>query len=129
MLKSRIKFKEEVFKRDSYKCVNCAEPAIDAHHILERKLFPDGGYYLDNGASLCADCHLKAEMTLLSCEEIRIKAGIKTLILPPNFNPNLRYDKWGNIFVGELRLAGDLFEDEGQQKILKRAGILWKFIK
>ena len=36
----------------------CKKPAVDAHHLLERRLWPDGGYHLDNGVSLCAEHHL-----------------------------------------------------------------------
>lgn len=122
---NRDQFREGVFARDNHKCVICAAPAVDAHHIIERRLFPDGGYILDNGASLCENHHLAAEMTTLSCEEIREKAGIKTVVLPPEFDPQYRYDKWGTIFVeGEERIAGPIFHDEGQQKILKRGGVL-----
>jgi len=59
-LLSRTEFREGVFERDKLKCVICGAPAVDAHHIIERRLFPDGGYYLDNGSSLCGDCHMKA---------------------------------------------------------------------
>lgn len=103
----------------------CDAPAVDAHHILERKLFEDGGYYLDNGASLCADCHYKAETTELSCEEIREAVGITNIVLPKNYHPNLRYDKWGNVFFnGEepYRLKGELGDDEGFLKLMKRSG-------
>jgi hypothetical protein len=77
VLLSRDEFREGVFKRDKYKCVCCKAEGQDAHHIIERRLFPDGGYYLGNGATLCGDCHLKAEQTLISCEEIRQVAGIE----------------------------------------------------
>ena len=53
ILLSRDEFREGVFERDGHKCVVCKEQGKDAHHILERRLFNDGGYYLDNGATLC----------------------------------------------------------------------------
>jgi hypothetical protein len=130
VIMNRNEFREAVFKRDGYKCVICKEPAVDAHHIVERRLFPDGGYYLDNGASLCSNHHLEAEMTTLSCEEIREAAGIKTIILPPHFDSTQRFDKWGNKFWSDgsgYRHKGPIFDDEGQQKILKRGGVLWRF--
>ena len=71
MLLTRDKFREGVFERDNHKCVICQAPAQDAHHIIERRLFPDGGYYLDNGSSLCGDCHYKAEQTVITPQEIR----------------------------------------------------------
>ena len=81
-LLSRDEFRDAVFTRDKNRCVICGAPAVDAHHILDRRLFHDGGYYLDNGASLCSDHHLAAEMTTISCDDIRTACGIKTIILP-----------------------------------------------
>jgi hypothetical protein len=37
------------------------QDTLDAHHITDRKLMPNGGYVVSNGISLCADCHIKAE--------------------------------------------------------------------
>jgi hypothetical protein len=129
-LLTRDEFREGVFKRDGHKCVICGAPAKDAHHILERRLFSDGGYYLDNGSSLCEEHHIKAEETTLSCDEIRDKCGIKTIVLPEHFYSDIDYDKWGNIIqaTGE-RLKGDLFYDESVQKILKQGGVLGLFQK
>lgn len=129
-LLTRDEFREGVFKRDGHKCVICGAPAKDAHHILERRLFSDGGYYLDNGSSLCEEHHIKAEETTLSCDEIREKCGIKTIVLPEHFYSDIDYDKWGNIIqaTGE-RLKGDLFYDESVQKILKQGGVLNLFQK
>lgn len=119
LLLTRDQFRERVFARDNYKCVICKQPAQDAHHIMERRLFPDGGYYLDNGASLCGDDHIKAEQTVLSCDEIRRAAGITKVILPPHLYHDQEYDKWGNpILSNGTRLKGDLFEDGSVQKIL-----------
>ena len=52
---TRDQFRNGVFARDGHKCVLCQAPGQDAHHIMERRLFPDGGYYLDNGATVCRD--------------------------------------------------------------------------
>lgn len=97
----------------------CGAPAVDAHHIVERKLWPDQGFYLENGASVCADCHLQAEATTISCDELRSRAGILRFPLPPHFNANEIIDKWGNpILPNGMRLRGELFDDESVQKIL-----------
>lgn len=118
-LLTRDAFRESVFQRDSYRCVICGNPGQDAHHIMERRLFSDGGYYLDNGATVCADHHILAEQTLLSCEDVRQAAGIKNTIIPPHLYKDQRYDKWGNpILDNGQRLRGELFEDESVQKIL-----------
>ena len=118
-LLDRDNFKKEVFKRDGHRCLFCSLAAVDAHHILERKLFEDGGYYLENGASLCEDHHMQAEQTVLSVEEIRSRAKILKPILPKNFDAKKIYDKWGNeIKEGEI-IPGPLFLDQGCQRMLK----------
>src|SRR3546814_17638272 len=63
ILLTRTAFREGVFARDENRCVFCPLPAEDAHHIIERRLWPDGGYYLDNGASVCRAHHIRCETT------------------------------------------------------------------
>ena len=62
-IRMRSDFKEAVFARTKGKCCvpgcNCA--AEDAHHILDRHLWNNGGYILSNGAALCAKHHIDAE--------------------------------------------------------------------
>jgi len=128
-LLTRDEFRKQVFERDNYKCVICGKPAKDAHHIIERRLFADGGYYLDNGASLCEQHHIEAEMTKLSCEFIREKAKIVQVILPEHFYKDQRYDKWGNqILKNGTRIKGELFDDTSVQKILKLGNVLSEFV-
>lgn len=127
-LLKRDDFRENIFKRDNNKCVWCSNIAVDAHHIIERKLFEDGGYYLENGVSLCAVCHLLAEQTVISCEALREKAGIINTVLPQHFDPNYVYDKWGNIILDDgQRIKGEMFNAEQVQKILPHE-ILNKFL-
>ena len=65
----RQKFRAAVFARDGFACRGCgfasapkrAEDELDAHHITDRNEMPNGGYVAENGISLCADCHAKAE--------------------------------------------------------------------
>ncbi len=129
-LLTRDEFRESVFKRDNFKCVICGAKAKDAHHILERRLFPDGGYYIDNGASLCHHCHFKAEQTIISCGTIRSYAKIYKRILPPHLYEEFIYDKWGNIMLENgKRLKGELFYDESVQKILESGNVLDQFQK
>lgn len=119
-LLSRDQFRETVFKRDSYKCLVCNSPAKDAHHIIERRLFPDSGYYLENGASVCEKCHIEAEQTLISCSQLRELAGITKFPIPSHLYPDQEYDKWGNIILpNNMRLQGELFNDPSVQKILQ----------
>lgn len=74
----RQKFRDAVFQRDSHRCRTCGvtsagirkalgltvtgDTLLDAHHITDRNLMPAGGYVLENGISLCPECHQKAEV-------------------------------------------------------------------
>ena len=130
IISDRDAFRESVFKRDGFRCVICPEPAVDAHHIIERRLFKplNLGYDINNGASLCEKHHIEAEMTTLSCDEIRKAAKIDVIVLPEHFYPDVEYDKWGNeILRNGTRIKGDLFEDESVQKILKQGNVLSLF--
>lgn len=100
-LLTREQFFETVMRRDGKWCVYCGEPAVDAHHLIDRKCFADGGYYEDNGVSLCSKCHLYAEQGLLSPQQLRNWAGIDEVVLPEGFDTNLEYDKWGKPVVIE----------------------------
>jgi len=125
---SRDAFRAGVFARDGGRCVFCGEPAVDAHHIIERRLFPDGGYYLDNGVSVCREHHLACERTEISVEDVRRAAGITRIVVPPHLYPDHVYDKWGNpVLASGQRLKGELFFDESVQKVLAAGGVLDRF--
>jgi hypothetical protein len=132
-LLERKQFTDAVKERDGHRCVRCRrdDVRIDAHHIIERRLFPDGGYYLDNGATLCdteeyLSCHMMAEQTVLSVEKIRELAGITKIVLPSHLYDDVIYDKWGNPYLPNgQRMRGELFHDESVQKVLK--GVLNEF--
>lgn len=117
-LLTRDQFREGVFVRDGHRCVICGEPARDAHHIMERRLFPDGGYYLANGASVCEQHHLLCERTDITVEDLLERIGSRR-VTPPHLYGDQIYDKWGNpILPNGQRLRGELFLDLGVQRIL-----------
>ena len=125
ILLNRNDFRESVFKRDKNKCVVCGEPAIDAHHIIDRSLFTDGsfGYFIDNGVSLCEKHHIEAEQTIISCSELRNLAKITNIIYPDYLSLNefvVDYDKWCNpILKDGRRLKGYYFNQDNVQKMIK----------
>lgn len=139
-LLSRTQFRERVLTRDGRRCVFCGtlerDRPLSAHHIIERRLWPDGGYYEINGATLCdygepsdgpdgAGCHLRAEMTELSVEVVRRAAGINEILLPEQFLPSDRIDKWGNLILDDGRRSpGPLFDDPSVRAILAAGGML-----
>jgi len=69
---TRQNFRNVCFVRDHYSCVMCGyksnkencENELDVHHIISRKIMPNGGYVLENGISLCNKSHIKAEDNL-----------------------------------------------------------------
>lgn len=128
-LLSREAFKQAVFARSKGRCVFCAAQAVDAHHILERKLFPDGGYYLGNGAAVCEEHHWQCETTRLSVSQVRQAAGIQVPVLPPWCEPSSEYDKWGNrVWPSGLRTWGPLEQDVGARKALAAGGVLGRLM-
>jgi hypothetical protein len=83
----RKEFRETVFERDDYTCNVpwCDRDAVDAHHIIERELWPSGGYIPDNGASVCNDHHRMAERNEIPPQAFWRWAGIEEPPIPfPN---------------------------------------------
>lgn len=55
---------EDVKQRDGYKCVLCGSSVrLNAHHIKPVSLYPECRNDLDNGITLCRECHLKQHGT------------------------------------------------------------------
>ncbi len=127
-LLTREMFKSQVLAASAGRCVLCARPAVDAHHILERKLFMDGGYRLSNGAAVCSECHWRCETTEISVEAVLVACGRQTPLLPEGFDPTRHYDKWGNeILPNGRRRPGPLFNDPGARKALQKGRMWWRF--
>ncbi|MBU9200338.1 hypothetical protein KTD31_03095 [Burkholderia multivorans] len=123
-LLSRDDFKRYVFARAGGRCVFCPTPAVDAHHVLDRKLFSDGGYYLGNGAAVCDKHHWQCETTELSLDVVRAAAGIRVPVLPVGLDAKKLYDKWGNELREDgLRIRGPLGSDDGMLRALERGRV------
>lgn len=118
-LLSREEFKTMVFDRDNHTCVFCDKPAVDAHHIIDRALFSDGGYYLNNGASVCEQHHWACEKTDISVEDVRLACGITSIIVPEGVDSTLSYDKWLNVINSDgSRTRGPIFYQDNVHKAL-----------
>lgn len=123
-LLTREQFRDQVQARDGHECVICGKNSkqsnLDSHHIIERRLWSDGGYYLSNGVTLCDPvCHMKAESTEISCEELRTLTGITEVLLPPQLYSDETWDKWGNLVLPDgTRTPGPLFWDDSVQKVI-----------
>lgn len=61
-------WRESVFKRDGYTCIWCGAKngggkrvVLNADHIKPFFLFPELRFAIDNGRTLCLDCHRKTD--------------------------------------------------------------------
>lgn len=134
---SRDVWRDAVLRRDGVRCVVCGragdQVGLSAHHLVERRLWPDGGYYLDNGATVCDDpaedgglsCHRRAEGNAITPDDLRAMAGIATVLLPPHLAVDDIYDKWGSPLLRDGTWGmGELFWEEPVQRALADTGML-----
>lgn len=56
-------WRTSVFRRDGYTCRGCGIRGghLEAHHILPKSEFPELMFDLDNGITLCHECHKKTD--------------------------------------------------------------------
>ena len=53
-------WRKAILERDSYTCQDCGgTEGIEAHHIQALIDYPEGICEVDNGVSLCRDCHFR----------------------------------------------------------------------
>ena len=52
-------WRESVFRRDNYTCQRCGKRGgtLNAHHIIRYRSSENGRTNIENGITLCADCH------------------------------------------------------------------------
>ena len=52
-------WRRAVFERDAYTCQDCGATGsyLNAHHLKEIAQYPDLRFDIDNGQTLCLDCH------------------------------------------------------------------------
>lgn len=105
-LYSREEFRKLVFNRSSGVCCvpSCKNKGVDAHHIIERKLWDDEGYYLENGACLCEEHHRLAERNIITPMDLRIWNNINKVALPQHLDKRFDWSKWGQVLPMSNRL-------------------------
>lgn len=99
---SRAAFRKECVERDGGECLVplCDEHVTadpegpgEVHHIIERKLWENGGYFPDNGACVCNEHHRMAEQNIIPPQAFYRWANIESPIYPDGLNEDC--DKWG----------------------------------
>lgn len=59
-----VKWRNDVFKRDGYKCAICGKVGgeLNAHHIKPFAKYKEDRFDVDNGITLCKECHKTVHM-------------------------------------------------------------------
>lgn len=98
-MSEREEFRVAVFERDNNTCIIpwCDETADDAHHIIERDLWENGGYIPKNGASVCNKHHKYAESNDIPPQAFWSWLDIENPVLPESIE-TIHIDKWGEPF-------------------------------
>jgi hypothetical protein len=95
----RSNFRSAVFDETNNECIVpwCETQADDAHHVIERELWNDGGYIPDNGASVCNKHHQYAETNDIPPQAFWMWKNIQEPPLPASID-TMHVDKWGAEF-------------------------------
>ena len=105
ILLTREEFKKQVFAKTNGKCcvLGCSCEAVDAHHIMDRKLWKDGGYYLSNGAALCSKHHLDAEQGRITPRQyfMYMKQDPYCTNEPDKIKEYLTYSEYMNLLLND----------------------------
>lgn len=63
-------WRRKVFERDNFTCQSCFIRGgnLQAHHIKPYATYPEARFLVDNGLTLCKDCHKKTESYGVKCK-------------------------------------------------------------
>ena len=105
VLLSRKDFKNLGLLRFNGMCCfpECSEQAVDAHHIMDRKLWKNGGYYLSNCAPVCEKHHIECEKGRYTPYEVMQFAKIDIKYLQkPDLIDWMDDDEYKQVFTSGL---------------------------
>ena len=73
-------WRRKVFRRDNFKCICCGslEGEITAHHIIGLMKDPSKRYDVNNGATLCLECHRVIHGKSVNPLNIKRKKGTRS---------------------------------------------------
>ena len=110
-LLTRDEFRNLCFERANGMCCipGCNCKGDDAHHIMDRKLWSDGGYYLSNAASVCNKHHIDCETGVYTPYQVMQFAGIDIKYLKkPQSLDWLSDEDYKEMFInGEINKFGE----------------------
>ena len=82
--KQFMEWRRDVFERDNYTCQKCgirskkgARIMLHPHHIMHLAKYPEIAFNLDNGITLCYECHQEAHYGIFLTEKLTGKEAVK----------------------------------------------------
>lgn len=71
--KKYSEWRKSVFERDNFKCQKCGKIGgrLNSHHIKPFAYFKDDRFDINNGVTLCEDCHRKTENYGRKCTKFK----------------------------------------------------------
>lgn len=85
LARGSVEFKEwrkEVFERDTYTCQECGDTKsyLHPHHIKEFAIYKELRYEVNNGLTLCKNCHLRLHGLLKEVMPGAVKQTVNRLV-------------------------------------------------
>ena len=101
----------KVFERDNYTCQKCDVKGtkLNAHHIKLFAKYPELRFDVNNGITLCNDCHKKTHWEQgLFCSTRLNEHQVARIKLLTEIVPQITYTKLGQLFGVDRTVISDL---------------------